>query len=69
MTTKNGTRYLEENFGPLTLADLLFIEREDAELSQVNMAKSSVSVNRNYAITKKVEDSLRQRWWLPGQKN
>ncbi|MCJ8277350.1 MAG: helix-turn-helix transcriptional regulator [Bdellovibrionales bacterium] len=39
MSTKKGSKYLEDTFGPLTFADLLLMEREDAELSQVAMAE------------------------------
>ena len=39
MSIKKGSKYLEEQFGPLTFADLLLIEREEAEISQVEMAK------------------------------
>lgn len=39
MSIKKGSKYLEERFGPLTFADLLLIEREEAGVSQVEMAK------------------------------
>ncbi len=39
MSTKYTSKKLEKDFGPITLADLLLISREDLELTQVAMAK------------------------------
>jgi transcriptional regulator with XRE-family HTH domain len=39
MTTKYTSESLNQDFGPLSFADLLLIEREDRDLSQVEMAK------------------------------
>lgn len=39
MTTKYRIEQLEKDYGRLTFADLLLIQREDADLTQVDMAK------------------------------
>ncbi|MEZ4742680.1 MAG: helix-turn-helix transcriptional regulator [Bdellovibrionota bacterium] len=39
MTTKYTSKELGKDFGPLTFGDLLLIQREDEELTQVEMAK------------------------------
>ena len=39
MTTKYTAKDLEREFGPLSFSDLLLIQREDDELTQVEMAK------------------------------
>lgn len=39
MTTKFGLKQLEKKFGPLSFSDILVMQREDDELTQVEMAK------------------------------
>ena len=39
MSIKYTSKDLEKNFGPLSFADLLIIQREDEGLTQVEMAK------------------------------
>ena len=39
MSTKYSSKKLEADFGPLTFGDLLLLQREDMELTQVQMAK------------------------------
>ena len=39
MTIRYTSKKLEKDFGPLTFGDLLLLQREDEELTQVEMAK------------------------------
>ena len=39
MNTKYSSKNLEQDYGPLSFADLILMQREDLELTQVEMSK------------------------------
>ena len=44
MSIKYGLKNLEKNYGPITLADLLIIYREDRELTQNQMVDKLIRI-------------------------